>query len=156
VWFTPTANQYNWNSVWRLGDGGGDFFWYTFRTLTVHRAEIAVSGDNEDIQRKDAPAAPGKLMHVVVTYDRDGAAGCERRSADGKPLLQYFCNGELAGRLNTSKLLGEVDDTQNRLGPIAGTYNELRIYDYPLGPTAVRRCFEAGPDRLPLPGLARE
>jgi len=143
VWFTPAADKYNWNSVWRFGDGGGDFFWYTFRTLTVHRAEISVSRDNEDIQRKRVPAAPDKRMHVVVTYDRDGA--------DGKPLLQCFCNGELAGRLNTGKLLGDVDKTQNRLGPIAGTYDELRIYDYPLGPTAVRRCFEAGPDKLPVP-----
>ncbi len=148
VWFTPTADQYNWNSIWRLGDGDGDFFWYTFRTLTVHRAEIAVGGDNEDIQRKNVPAAPGKRMHVVVTYDRDGA--------DGKPLLQCFHDGELAGRLTTSKLLGDVDDTQNRLGPISGTYDELRIYDYSLGPTAVRRCFEAGPDRLPITGPASE
>jgi hypothetical protein len=148
VWFTPTADQYNWNGVWRLGDGGGDFFWYTFRTLQVHRAEIAVSGDNEDIQRKDIPASPGKAMHVVVTYDRDGA--------DGKPRLQYFRNGELAGRLTTGKMLGDVDDTQNRLGPIAGTYDELRIYDDPLGPTAIRRCFQAGPDRLPVPRPAED
>ena len=148
VWFTPTASQYNWNSVWRLGDGGGDFFWYTFRTLNVHRAEIGVSRDNEDIQRKDVPAAPGKRMHVVVTYDRDGA--------EGKPLLQYFRDGELTGRLNTSKLLSDVDDTQNRLGPIAGIYDELRIYDFPMGRAAVRRCFEAGHDRLPVAGPSRE
>jgi len=140
-WFTPGAEQYNWNSVWRLGDGGGDFFWYTFRTLSVHRAEIAVGGDNEDIQRKGVPAAAGKPMHAVVSYDRDGA--------DGKPLLRCFYDGELAGRLTVSKLLVDVDDTQNRLGPIAGTFDELRIYDYPLGPTAVRRSFEAGPDVLP-------
>jgi len=148
VWFTPTADKYNWNSVWRLGDGGGDFFWYTFRTLTVHRAEIAVNRHNEDIQRKGVPAAPGKRMHVVVTYDRDGAGG--------KPLLKCYHNGELTGALNTSKLLGDVDDTKNRLGPIAGAYDELRIYDYPLGPTAVRHCFEAGPDKLPVAEPAKE
>ena len=35
---------------------------------------------------------------------------------------------------------------------IAGTYDELRIYDYPLGPTAVRRNFGAGPDKLDVAG----
>jgi hypothetical protein len=144
VWFAPTAESYNWNSVWRFGDGGGDFFWYTFRTLSVHRAEIAVAGDNEDIQRKGVPAAPGKRMHVVVTYDPDGA--------EGRPLLRYYRDGELAGWLVTGKLLRDVDDTQNRLGPFAGTYDELRIYDYPLGPTAVRRSFAAGPAKLPVAG----
>ena len=38
------------------------------------------------------------------------------------------------------------------LSPIAGAYDELRIYDYPLGPTAVQRTFAAGPARLPVAG----
>ena len=140
VWFTPTARKYNWNSVWRFGDGRGDFFWYPFRTLTVHRAEIAVAGRNEDIQRKRVPAAPGKQMHIVVTYDRD--------RGDGRPLLSYYRDGKLAGRLATTKQLRDVDDTQNRLGPIAGVYEELRVYDIALGPDAVRRSFAAGPGKL--------
>jgi len=141
VWFTPTAESYNWNSVWRFGDGGGDFFWYTLRALTVHRAEISVAGDNHDIQRKGVPAAPGKRMHVVVTYDPDGS--------EGQPLLRCYRDGEFVGSLVTSKLLTDVDDTQNRLGPVAGVYDELRIYDYPLGPTAAKRSCAAGPAQLP-------
>jgi hypothetical protein len=148
VWFTPTAEHYNWNGVWRFGDGNGDFFWYPFRTLTVHRAEIAVAGDNEDIQRKGIPAAPGKRLHVVVTYGRDGA--------EGRPLLRYYRDGKLAGWMVTNKRLSDVTDTQNRLGPIAGVYDELRIYDYPLGPTAVRRSFQSGPDKLSVATPASE
>jgi hypothetical protein len=87
-------------------------------------------------------------MHVVVTYDPDGA--------EGRPLLRYYRDGELAGWLVTSKLLVDVDDTQNRLGPVAGVYDELRIYDYPLGPTAVRRSFAAGPAKLPVAGPRAE
>jgi len=141
VWFTPTADHYNWNSVWRFGDDGGDFFWYTLRTLTAHRAEIAVAGDNHDIQRKGIPAAPGKPMHVVVTYDADGS--------DGQPLLRCYRDGALVGALVTSKQLRDVDDTHNRLGPVAATFDELRVYDYPLSPVHVERTFAAGPTRLP-------
>ncbi|MHA1113673.1 MAG: LamG-like jellyroll fold domain-containing protein, partial [Alphaproteobacteria bacterium] len=136
VWFAPMADRYNWNSVWRFGDGGGDFLWYTLRALTVHRAEIAVAGDNQDIQRKGVPAAPGKPLHVVVTYDPEGA--------DGKPLLRCYRDGALVGSLVTSKRLVDVTDTQNRLGPVTGIYDELRIYDYALDPAAVRRSYAAG------------
>jgi len=111
---------------------------YTFRTLTVHRAEIAVNRHNEDIQRS-VPVKPGKPLHVVVTYDHDGAGG--------KPLLSYYRNGKLIGKMRTGLLLGDVEDTANRLGPFAGKIDELRIYDYPLTPPEVQGSFQAGPSR---------
>jgi len=137
VWFTPTADRYRWNSVVRLG-GRDDWLVYTFRTLTVHRAEIAVNRHNEDIQRS-VPVKPGKPLHVVVTYDHDGAGG--------KPLLSYYRNGKLIGKMRTGLLLGDVEDTANRLGPFAGKIDELRIYDYPLTPPEVQGSFQAGPSR---------
>jgi hypothetical protein len=142
VWFTPAADRYNWNSVVRFGDRD-DWFTYVFRTLTVHRAEIAVGRHNEDIQLR-VPAEPGTAMHVVVTYDRDGA--------DGKPLLSYYRDGKPAGSMPTGLLLDDVDDTANTVGPFAGRFDELRVYDYPLDAAEVLASFEAGADKLRVAG----
>jgi hypothetical protein len=63
--------------------------------------------------------------------------------------LRYFRDGRFEGQLNTTIDLSDITNTDNRVGPFAGSYDELRIYDLPLGPTAVRRSFDAGPDRFP-------
>ncbi len=159
VWVTPTAEAYNWNTVWKFGDQRsakrGDFFWYAFRTLTTHRAESAKDGHNLDIQSKGVPVKPGKPMHIVVTYDHDGATeGEQAGSADSPgstrgPLLRVFRNGKLEGQLKTTISLSDVTNTVNRIGPFAGVYDELRIYDVPLGPTAVEASFRAGPETFP-------
>jgi hypothetical protein len=138
VWFTPTAREYSWKSVVRFGDRN-DWFTYVFRTLTVHRAEIAVDRHNEDIQQR-VPLEPGRPLHVVVTYDRDGS--------DGEPLLSCYRDGGLAGTMRTGLLLEDVDDTANTVGPFAGRFDELRIYDYPLVEAEVRASFEAGAEKL--------
>jgi hypothetical protein len=135
IWFTPTAENYNWNSAVRFGSHE-DWLVYTFRTLTVHRAEIAVNRHNEDIQRS-VPIKPGEPLHVVVTYDHDGA--------DGKPLLSYFRNGKPMGSLSTGLRLGDVEEKSNRVGPFNGKFDELRIYDYPLMPPEVQGNYQRGP-----------
>ena len=122
----------------RLGDGD-DWLTYVFRTLTVHRAEIAVRKHNEDIQR-EVPVKPGEPLHVVITYDHDGA--------DGKPLLGYFRDGEPFGTMRVGSKLSDVEDTQNRIGPFASEFDELRVYDYPLSGAEVRGSFASGPDKL--------
>ncbi len=146
VWFTPTTNNYNWNSVVRFGNND-DWLTYVFRTLTVHRAEIAVNRHNEDIQRQ-VPVEMGKSMQVVVTYDKDGT--------DGEPLMAYYRNGECFGKMQTSIKLSDVDDSQNRLGPFTGKLDELRIYDYPLSLAEVRGNFALGPDRLSVVGRQKK
>jgi hypothetical protein len=138
VWFTPTADRYKWNSVVRFGNRD-DWLTYVFRTLTVHRAEIAVARHNEDIQAR-VPVEPGTTLHVVVTYDHDGA--------DGKPLLRYYRNGKPAGTMGTGLKLTDVDDEVNVLGPFVGTFDEFRIYNYPLEPAEVHGSFESGPEKL--------
>ncbi len=142
IWFTPKAEQYKWNSVVRFGNRD-DWLTYVFRTLTVHRAEIAVDRYNEDIQCR-VPVTPGTQLHVVVSYDRDGA--------DGAPLLSYYRDGELIRRMPTKLLLNDVDDTVNVMGPFAGSFDELRLYDYPLSQAEVRTSFEAGADVLKIAG----
>jgi hypothetical protein len=138
VWFTPTAESYKWNSVVRFGSRD-DWLVYVFRTLTVHRAEIAVDRYNEDIQRH-IPVEPGIPMHVVVTYDRDGA--------DGKPLLGWYRDGKLVDTMPTRLKLEDVDDSASTVGPFSGRFDELRMYGYPLSPEEVRGSFEAGPGRI--------
>lgn len=138
VWFTPTVERYNWNSVVRFGSRD-DWLTYVFRTLTVHRAEIAVDRHNEDIQRR-AAVAPGQRLHVVVTYDADGA--------DGKALLACYQDGEPAGRMPTGLRLGDVTDTASTLGPFEGRIDELRIHDRVLTADQVRTSFEAGADEV--------
>jgi predicted phosphodiesterase len=138
VWFTPTAAAYNWHPVFRFGSKG-DWLTYVFRTLTVHRAEIAVNEHNLDIQQQ-VPVEVGKPMHVIVTYDRDGA--------NGRPLLSYYRNGTCHGEMKIGLKLSDITETNNMLGAFAGTFDELRIYDWPLNEKAARSSYEAGPDRL--------
>lgn len=145
VFFTPTAKEYNWNTVWKLGDdrGGrsGDFFWHCFRTLHTHRSEVIDEGHNTDIQAKEVPVEVGRPLHVAVAYLSDGG--------DGQPLLRYYRNGELAGSLKVPQKLANVNDIQNRLGPFAAVYEEFRIYDYAWGPSAAKASYLAGPNKLP-------
>lgn len=139
LWFTPMADSYKWHSVVRFGCRD-DWFTYVFRSLTVHRAEIAVGRHNEDIQKKGVPAEKGKAMHVVVTYDRDGN--------DGKPLLGYYRDGKRIATMGTGLLLSDVKDTMNVLGPFAGRFDEFRIYAHPLSAEEVQGSYVAGPDRV--------
>jgi hypothetical protein len=138
IWFTPIASSYNWNSVVRFG-GSDDWLTYVFRSLNLHRAEIAVNRHNEDIQRH-VPVEIDKPMQVVVTYDEDGA--------NGEPLMAYFRNGECFGQIHTSVRLTDVNDSQSKLGPFTSTLDELRVYDYPLSLAEVRGNFAVGPERL--------
>lgn len=139
IWFTATSDHYSWNPVVRFGSKD-DWLTYTFRTLDCHRAEIAVDGHNEDIQRKGIPVAVGKAMHVVVTYDADGD--------NGQPLLSYYRDGEMAGKMGVSLQLTDVEEAGNLIGPFAGEFDELRLYDYPLTPEEVSGNHWHGPNKL--------
>jgi calcineurin-like phosphoesterase family protein len=135
VWVTPTAGKYNWTPVVQF-KGGKDAFYYSFRTLNKHRAELIVNGHNEDIQR-NISVTVGQPMHIVVTYDQDGR--------DGKPLLSSYVNGRLTGQMATKIKLSELALASGQIGPFAGVFDELRIYDYPLTAANVRGNFERGP-----------
>ena len=140
LWFTPTADQYGWNHPFKFGSRD-DWLWYCFRTFNVHRAEIAVDGHNEDIQ-VTVPVKVGKPMHVVVTYDADGA--------DGRPLLCYYRDGKNYGRMPTGLKLTDIVEETNLIGPFAGRFDELRVYAYPLSEGEVAGNYNTGPDRLRL------
>jgi hypothetical protein len=140
VWFTPTEKSYNWHPVVQF-KGGKDAFYYTFRTLSKHRAELIVNGHNESIQRKIGVNV-GQPMHVVVTYDQDGR--------DGQPLLCSYVNGKLTGQLVTKIKLSELGLTDGQVGPFAGAFDELRIYDYPLSAQEVQGSYATGPDKVNL------
>jgi hypothetical protein len=114
--------------------------WYAFRTVSVHRAEISVRGHNEDIQNKGVAVEVGQPMHIVWTYDQAGASG--------KPLLSCYRNGKLTGTLRTGIKLSELSMRLGRIGPFAGQFDELRIYDYPLSAREVEGNYATGPDRV--------
>ncbi|MDP6353665.1 MAG: metallophosphoesterase [Planctomycetota bacterium] len=143
VWFTPTGKSYGWDPVVQFR-GGKDSFYYTFRTLNKHRAELIVNGHNEDIQRSIGVKV-GQAMHIAVTYDQEGR--------DGRPLLSSYVNGKLTGQMVTSIKLSELGLTTGQVGPFAGKFDELRIYDYPLNAQEVQGNYTAGPNKL---NLARE
>jgi hypothetical protein len=140
VWFTPTAQSYGWDPVVYFG-GNGDAFYYTFRTLNTHRAELIVDGHNEDIQRT-IEMKVGQPLHVVVTYDQDGD--------NGRPLLCSYVDGKLTGRMVTGIKLSELKLTSGRIGPFAGEFDELRVYNYPLSSEEVHGNYTAGPDKVNL------
>lgn len=143
LWFTPTGDAYNWHSAVSFHNGnqgrGGHYFNYRFRTLAVHRAAVSL-GNNDDIQRV-TPTRRGKPMHVVVTYDADGGG-------EGKALLSYYRDGENFGHLATGIKLKDIQITKAGIGPCAGVYDELRIYDYPLSAGEVAGNYNAGPDAI--------
>jgi len=142
IWLTPTAEAYKWHAVTYFGDRA-DAFYYTFRTLTKHRAELIDDGHNEDIQR-DVAVKVGEPMHIVMTYDQGGGK---------KPaVITSFIDGEMNGSMNTSIQLSDLDLKHARIGPFAGVYDELRIYDYALSPHEVRNNFRQGPDVVDLAG----
>jgi hypothetical protein len=132
VWVTPTETSYNWNSVVRFGDRG-DAFYYAFRTLQKHRAELIDDGHNEDIQRT-INVMVGKPLH------EDGPGG--------HPEIASFIDGEENGRMRTSIKLSGLQLAEGRIGPFAGVYDELRFYDYALSPEEVCNNFQAGPDTV--------
>ena len=138
VWFTPTAGRYNRSPVVQFR-GGRDAFYYTFRTLNRHRAELIVNGHNEDIQR-DIRVEVGRPMHVVVTYDQEGN--------DGRPLLVSYVNGKRTGRMGTGIKLSELKLTDGKIGPFVGEFDELRVYDYPLSDAQVKANYASGPNKL--------
>jgi len=139
VWFTPTAKSYNWSEVVQFR-GGRDSFYYTFRTLNMHRAEMIVNG-RKDVKR-DIAVAVSRPMHVVVTYDQDGR--------DGRPLLVSYVNGKCTGRMGTGIKLSDLKLTEGKIGPFAGEFDELRVYDYPLAASQVQGNYEVGPDKVNL------
>jgi len=139
IWFTPTAKSYNWSEVVQFR-GGRDSFYYTFRTLTMHRAEMIVNG-RKDVKR-DIAVEVSRPMHVVVTYDQDGR--------DGRPLLVSYVNGRCTGRMDTGIKLSELKLTEGKVGPFAGEFDELRIYDYPLNAAQVKGSYASGPSKLNL------
>lgn len=145
VWFAPTGDHYKWTNAVRFGNGD-DWFAYYFRTRTCHRAEIAVNRHNQDIQRT-VPIEKGKPMHVVVTYDHDGA--------DGKPQLCYYRDGVNCGKMTVTLKLTDVENPGNRLGPIDAWFDELRLYDRALTAEEVTGSYNAGPDKLNLSSKAR-
>lgn len=92
--------------------------------------------------QQNVPLERGEPFHIVVTYQgsRD----------DDKALLTCYRNGRLAGRMTTALELRDVEDTDNRLGGFAGTFDELRVYDYALTLGEVRGSYQAGPNKLRL------
>lgn len=140
VWFTPAAKSYNWNPVVQF-QGGRDFFYYKFRTLTLHRTKLIHNGRGANIKCSFGVKA-GQPMHVVVTYDQDGK--------DGRPLLSSYVNGKLTGQMVTGVKLSELKLTSGQVGPLAGKFDELRIYDYPLSADQVQGNYASGPNKVNL------
>jgi len=140
VWVTPTTNRYGWNNVLVFSGEKNDRFYYCFRTFGKHRAELVRHGHNEKVYNRRAQATVGKPLHIVVTYDQEGR--------DGKPLLTSYLDGRSTGSIVTSIKLSELGLSSGRIGPFAGNFDELRIYDYPLNAKEVAGNYEAGPDKV--------
>lgn len=141
VWFTPTTNVYNWAHVVDFGGSTGDRFWYGFRTFNNHRAEMVAGGHNQDIQTKGVPVEVGKPAHVVMTYDENGGP-------NGTPLLSSYFNGFPQGAMQTGIKLSALAITNGCLGPFAGLFDDVRVYDYPLSAKQVRGNYMSGPEAM--------
>lgn len=138
MWVAPTAQKYDWDPLVRFAQEK-DAFYYTFRTLGKHRAELIDNGHNEDIQRS-VNIEIGKPLHIVMTYTEKGT--------NGKPEIASFIDGEENGRMDTSIKLSGLQLREGYIGPFQGIYDELRFYDYGLSPEEVNNNFVNGPNQL--------
>ena len=59
-------------------------------------------------------------------------------------------DGVPTGQIETKIKLDRLELASGQIGPFAGAYDELRVYDYALGPEEVKGNYEAGPDQLRL------
>jgi len=78
----------------------------------------------------------------VVTYGRD--------AKDGPVLLSSYVNGKRTGRMVTGVKLADLALTSGQVGPLAGAFDELRIYDYALTDRQVRGNYASGPNKVNL------
>jgi len=140
VWFTPTAKSYDWDPV-VMFQGGSDAFYYKFRTLGMHRTKLILKGRAENV-KSTVDARTGSSLHVVVTYGRD--------AKDGPVLLSSYVNGKRTGRMVTGVKLADLALTSGQVGPLAGAFDELRIYDYALTDRQVRGNYASGPNKVNL------
>ena len=140
LWFTPTAQSYDWAPL-VLFQGGSDAFYYKFRTLTMHRTKL-IRNNRADNAKSTVDAKSNRSMHVVVTYDQtaDLAGG----------LLSSYVNGKRTARITTGAKLADLGLTSGQIGPIAGKFDELRIYDYALSDQQIQGNYNAGPNKVNL------
>jgi len=138
VWFTPTAESYDWDPV-VLFEGAGDAFYYKFRTLGMHRTKLILKGRAQNV-KSTVDAKAGRQMHVAVTYGPSGK--------NGGLVLSSYLNGKLTGRMTTGVKLADLGLTSGQIGPIAGKFDELRIYDYALTDQQVRGNYAVGANKV--------
>lgn len=102
------------------------------------------------IDGTEGPLPLDEQKHVVVTWDGDG------------DVASLYLDGVLQSEGQTHFELSDIIDNNNWLGRaqwndpmLTGSYNEFRIYDYPLSANQVLGNFQAGPDvvnLVPEPG----
>jgi hypothetical protein len=157
VWLTANSNQ-NWSRVVDFGNStggeitspGGSFNGANYMALTNNFG----TGTDMRMERiggingtRDAVGATilNSEQHIVITYD----------AADG--MWKWYQNGKLMDGFDSSAP-GLIDDVNNWLGRsnyagdanTDGTYNEFRIYNYPLTDAQIQRNFLDGPNVLSL------
>ena len=124
---------------------------YTFATPLGGAGVFRVGwrhGPTADERFLDGLSFPtGAPQHLAVTWDGDGGA------------VRLFVNGVFVVQGAPHIALADIPDVNNWLGrsqfPDAmfnGSYNEFRIYDYPLSIPEVLGNFEAGPDTVTAGG----
>ncbi len=102
---------------------------------------------NERIVEDTSTLAPGEEKLVTVVWNGDEA------------VVSMYVDGELVGENDLHFELSEMDDVNNWLGRsqwgdtmYVGSYDEFRLYSYPLTPGEVYGNFLAGPDAINLGG----
>jgi len=118
---------------------------YTFATPLGGAGVFRVGwrhGPTADERFLDGLSFPtGAPQHLAVTWDGDGGA------------VRLFVNGVFVVQGAPHIALADIPDVNNWLGRsqfadtmFAGSYDEFRIYDYALTPSAVLTSFQTGAD----------
>ncbi|MDB6155695.1 MAG: hypothetical protein JWL90_4148, partial [Chthoniobacteraceae bacterium] len=162
-WMTITGSQ-SWSRVFDFGTGSsGEIFApggtpsgteYLLLSAQIggdqNTKRLAIKDNNvENSVDLNNPVTNGQQFHFVVVYDAAGN--------NGSPQVRYYRDGILVGALNTAFRLQNIVDVNNWLGRsqfnndlnTAGSYNEFRIWNAPLGASYLADAA-ATPDTLPL------
>ena len=136
------------------GPGGGDsglsyLFLTASRGFDLSMQRLGLRDDQGTLTRIDLTdfrTAP-VTVHYAVVLDS---------MADEDALLSIYRDGELLGESPTTVELANIDDVNNWLGRsnftddanLQGSFDEFRIYDYPLAPDEIALNISLGPDMI--------
>lgn len=155
LWATQNAIQ-NWSRIFDFHSSNGEYLmmsWTQGTTLTADRVEWIDAGITTTANNTNQPFDLGVEYHIVMTIEPGkGPDGTTRVSWYRAPSNAAQLGG-VRGTFNTANRLATLNDAFDTLGlspwpdnVASATYNEVRIWNGALSPSARELLHTQGPD----------